>query len=430
MKGKIQMKRRVSCLCLLILIAAFSAAETVPLPPARQFPSSVEVVCVDTEATGYATFQSHNQKVVANSHGIFMSYIRTRDDVFMAQQWRLLRSTDGGRSFSVIYEDTHATNPPVLETDETGNIYLMRVNFQDGNAYLYRFLAEKGFQEPLISVVPQGAAGKYAMRYDPSRKQLYFFSHNNTFHVIDLDGRIKKFCTLLQQGPHAVLQYPYLDMDPDGTLHAAWTTQKHDAFLYYDIHHMCSPDGGETWRNLDGASLAPPIVADDTGPAMRITLDDEFEHHTWLSNFRVKNGKLHFVYLAQRAPFRQHYMRYDIPTGKRDMDLQPEFAGETIRLSGSDGYFAACSSKPESPLYCVMQDAGHIACLVSRDNGGSWQDFARSTQAFRPYAIGGYREITEEGYVIGSFTEQGSPDILARDTKVFFFRIKTDIGIR
>ncbi|NLV46020.1 MAG: hypothetical protein GXY07_16145 [Candidatus Hydrogenedentes bacterium] len=424
------MKRRVSCLCLLILIAAFSAAETVPLPPARQFPSSVEVVCVDTEATGYATFQSHNQKVVANSHGIFMSYIRTRDDVFMAQQWRLLRSTDGGRSFSVIYEDTHATNPPVLETDETGNIYLMRVNFQDGNAYLYRFLAEKGFQEPLISVVPQGAAGKYAMRYDPSRKQLYFFSHNNTFHVIGLDGTVHKSCTLLQQGPHAVLQYPYLDVGQDGMLHAAWTTQKHDVYLYYDIHHMCSPDGGKTWRNLDGAPLTTPVVADDTGPAMCITWDDEFENHTWLSSVRVKNGKLHFVYLAQRTPSRQHYMRYDIAAAKRDMDLQPEFAGGMIRLSGLDGFFAARSGKSDSPLFCVMQDAGRIACLVSRDNGGSWQDFARSTQAFRPYAIGGYREITEEGHVIGSFTEQGSPDILARDTKVFFFRIKTDIGIR
>lgn len=430
MKGKIQMKRRVSCLCLLILIAAFSAAETVPLPPARQFPSSVEVVCVDTEATGYATFQSHNQKVVANSHGIFMAYIRTRNEAYTAQQWRLLRSTDGGRSFSVIYEDTHATNPPVLETDEAGNIYLIRVDFQDGNAYLYRFLAEKDFQEPLISVVPQGAAGKYAMRYDPSRKQLYFFSHNNTFHVIGLDGTVHKSCTLLQQGPHAVLQYPYLDVGQDGMLHAAWTTQKHDVYLYYDIHHMCSPDGGKTWRNLDGAPLTTPVVADDTGPAMCITWDDEFENHTWLSSVRVKNGKLHFVYLAQRTPSRQHYMRYDIAAAKRDMDLQPEFAGGMIRLSGLDGFFAARSGKSDSPLFCVMQDAGRIACLVSRDNGGSWQDFARSTQAFRPYAIGGYREITEEGHVIGSFTEQGSPDILARDTKVFFFRIKTDIGIR
>ncbi len=424
MNVKVQMKHSAPCLGLLITLVAFAAAETAPVTPYAQVLNPVEVVCVDAEATGYATFQSHNQKVVSNKHGIFMAYIRTRNEAYTAQQWRLLRSTNGGRSFSVIYEDTNATNPPVLETDEAGNIYLIRVDFLDGNAYLYRFLAEKGFREPLVTVVPRGAAGKYAMRYDPSRKQLYFFPHNNTFHVIGLEGAVHKSCTLLQQGPHAVLQYPYLDLGPDGTLHAAWTTQKHDVYLYYDIHHMCSRDGGETWQNLDGTPIAIPVVGDDTGPAMRITWDDEFENHTWLSSFRVKNGKLHFVYLAQRSPSRQHYMRYDITTAKRDMDLQPEFEGETVRLSGLDGYFAARSGKPESPLFCVMQDAGRIACLVSSDNGNSWHDFARSESTFRPYAIGGCREITDDGCIIGAFTEQGSgSDILARDAKVYFFRI-------
>lgn len=85
----------------------------------------IETVCVDDQATGYGTFQSHNQKVVSNRNGIFMTHIRTRNEAFTAQQWRLSRSIDGGQSFVTLYEDTHATGPPVLETDEDDNVYLV-----------------------------------------------------------------------------------------------------------------------------------------------------------------------------------------------------------------------------------------------------------------------------------------------------------------
>lgn len=52
---------------------------------------------------------------------------------------------------------------------------------------------------------------------------------------------------------------------------------------------------GKSWKNLDGGPLKLPVVADDGGPADRITLDDEFESHTWLSSFLVKGGKTHFT---------------------------------------------------------------------------------------------------------------------------------------
>ncbi len=58
----------------------------------------------DDRATGYGTFQSHNQKVVSNRSGIFMTHIRTRNAPYTAQQWRLSRSTDGGKSFITLYE--------------------------------------------------------------------------------------------------------------------------------------------------------------------------------------------------------------------------------------------------------------------------------------------------------------------------------------
>jgi hypothetical protein len=79
-----------------------------------------EITIVDDHATGYATFQSHNQKVVQNQHGIFLSYIRTRNEPYTAQNWRLMRLVDAGASFQMILEATDATNPPVLETDAKG----------------------------------------------------------------------------------------------------------------------------------------------------------------------------------------------------------------------------------------------------------------------------------------------------------------------
>lgn len=267
--------------------------------------TTVETVCVDREATGYATFQSHNQKVVSNRNGLFMAYLRSRNEAYTAQQWRLVRSTDGGKHWTTLYEATHATNPPALETDAQGNLYLVRPDFLDGHAYLYRFHAASGYREPLVSRIANGAAGKFALCLDPIRRQLYYFAHNDTFHVVGLDGSVRRSYRILQPGTHAILQYPHLSLDRDGTLYAAWTTQKHGVYLYWDIHYMRSRDGGQSWQKLDGTSLSLPVVADNTGPAEGIIREDEYPVHTWLSSFLVRAGKLHFVYQAWTQPARQ-----------------------------------------------------------------------------------------------------------------------------
>jgi hypothetical protein len=170
------------------------------------------------------------------------------------------------------------------------------------------------------------------------------------------------------------------------------------------------------------------MVSDDTGPALRISLDDEFQLHTWLSSFFAKRGKVHFLYLAQGQPPRQHYMRYDIATGRRDVDLQPEFQGQSMRILSLDGFFASRADRPDSPLYCIGHDGGRVTCLVSRDNGQSWHDHARSEQSFdNLYALGGCRELSDDGWILGTFTDTVGKNLTTdRTSKVWFLKIRAE----
>src|SRR5947208_1019140 len=87
----------------LLTLAIFGGSETSRAAAEQSTaPSKIEITCVDSEATGYGTFQSHNQKVLSNANGIFMTHIRTRNEAYTAQQWRLSRSADGGKNFKTI----------------------------------------------------------------------------------------------------------------------------------------------------------------------------------------------------------------------------------------------------------------------------------------------------------------------------------------
>jgi len=412
-----------------MLLAGCVAATLLRARAAAAELAAIELTCVDDAATGFGTFQSHNQKAVANRRGIFMTHIRTRNEAYTAQQWRLSWSRDGGKSFATLYEATHATNPPVIESDAHDNLYLVRADFIDGDAYLYRFLAADDYRQPLVSRIPGGAAGKFSMALDAQRGQLHYFAHNDSLHRIALSGEVRSRIDLLCPGRVALLQYPLLSLDSAGVLHAAWTTQQHGNYLYWDIRYLQSADGGASWTTMAGEPAALPAIADEGGPADRITLADENEVHTWLANFLVRDGHAHFLYLAQADPPRQHYVRYDLATARRAVDLQPEFRGETLSLRSLDGFFATRAAQPQSPLYVVARDAAasRLACLVSRDNGATWHDHAVSPEVANPYSIGGCREIAPDGSIIGSFTEQrGATTDPGGQSRVHFFRIPAD----
>jgi len=152
----------------------------------------------------------------------------------------------------------------------------------------------------------------------------------------------------------------------------------------------------------------------------------------------IKDGKAHFLYNAMMKPPRQHHVRIDIATGKREIDDQSiGLKGETLALFGLDGFFTTDARKTGSPLYCISRDArgNRIACLISRDNGSTWHDHAGSTkfndadgtEFNQPYAVGGCRSITADGYITGSFTElEGTEIKKIRGGKVWFFKIKAE----
>ena len=396
----------------------------------------IELVCVDPDVKTYSgTFHSHNQKVVQNARGVFMTHVRTRTLRYEKQEWRLSWSKDGGETFTILFSDTHATSPGALETDREGNIYMGRPDFADKNAYLYRFFASENYRRPHISVIPNGAGGKYAMMLDEKRRQIYWICHNRNFSRLDMEGKVLFSDYIFAAKSTAVIGYPHLSLDPEGVLHAAWTTVMVPAPrpvlpIYWDIHYMQSADGGITWRTMAGKPITLPVPADNTGPTERIIRDDEYGVSNWLANMAVKNGKAHFLYLHKSQPPRQNYRRYDLATQKIDADQQPRFKGQTLSIT-SDGFFATRRNDPRSPLFCVAKDSEQprLACLVSYDNGKSWQDYAVSDNLKAPYATGGCREITADGWVIGSCTDMIEPwraGTEADNAKVYFLRIRAN----
>lgn len=409
-------------------------------------PGRVEVTQVDAPVIHYATFQSHNQKVVEAAGLIFMTHVRSRNEAYTDQIWRLSVRRHGGADFLTIAELSGATNPPVLECDSSGNLYLFRVDFLSGDAFLDRweanqlrsFVDQPEQPRPVAKTtrIPGAAAGKYAAMIDPQRDRLYFFSHNNTFHRMKLDGTLLDSRVLLAPGPNGLLQYPHLSLNPQGQLHLAWTTQKHGQYMYRDIHHMFSDDGGDSFYSWQPSGepvsvrMELPVIADETGPTLRITLDDEFEVHTWLACGLATTKHWHGFYQAQTQPPRQHYVRYDLKTGQKQIDQFPRVHGTRLSLSGLDGFLTYHPSDPNR-LYLIGNDSGHLACLASDDAGQSWKDYARSEQSFGLYSIGGYRQITDDGSIIGSFTDQKPPDAVTdQKSTVYFFRIAANKAAR
>ena len=101
-----------------------------------------------------------------------------------------------------------------------------------------------------------------------------------------------------------------------------------------------------------------------------------------------------------------------------------------MSLRNLDGFFATRACENNATIYVVSRDANasRLASLASDDNGSTWHDHAVSQPVTTPYAIGGSREVTPDGWIIGSFTEQiASASDPVGGSKVHFFRIRADM---
>ncbi len=90
--------------------------------------------------------------MVSNENGIFMTYLWEFDSQTWIGRWRLVRSVDGGKSFSTVYTSPPmGSNAPCIETDEMNNILLICTNYTDPSLpfIYYRFEAEKDYKEEL-----------------------------------------------------------------------------------------------------------------------------------------------------------------------------------------------------------------------------------------------------------------------------------------
>jgi len=388
-------------------------------------PEGFQMGKVDINCTYYATFQSHNQKVVQNENGIFMTYLLDyEDEAPWPGRWCLLRSVDGGSTFQAIY-----TSPKVgskaacIETDDNNNILAV---CGDETAYdqpflFHRFLASKGYSDPEITRIRHSSSGKYSMMYDSGI--VYLFNHYGKLLVINATtGRLIFRKQVVEfSGENATTQYPHVYVGQDDVLHHAWTTSHKDIYLYWDIHYTNSPDGGKSWYRADQTRLTTPMKPDHSGKSDQVILPDEFEYHTWLSSMIVKAGKAHFAYLAQTPDVRQHYVRIDLESGEIDHRIQPRWGGETISIRGLDGFFV--TGPGSSPLfYAGPTNFTHIGVIASYDNGLTWHDIVVGPGVPDSiYSVGGFREITSDDHIIGSFTNQygsrGDP---------YFFRVKVE----
>jgi hypothetical protein len=99
------------------------------------------------------------------------------------------------------------------------------------------------------------------------------------------------------------------------------------------------------------------------------------------------------------------------------------------------GVLVAQRSKPGAPLFFIstIDDWKRLACWVSEDNGQTWREHAISQRAFkhRIYSIGAAREVTADGWIVGTFTdvaEQAKTYYEPGLGSVYAFRIKAQPG--
>jgi hypothetical protein len=389
---------------------------------------------VEKNVHRYATFQSHNQKIVKNASGIFMVYVSYgTSETFFPSHYLLRRSVDNGVHWTTIFEETCGTHPPALETDSHNNVYIVRSNRPtDTNGYLYRFLAADNYASHTTVILPNGGGQKFSLLLDETRQQLYYAVAGfeqapwrmRFFTISTSTWAITSSRIITTRGVSADAHYPLMSLD-GGNLYFAWTCVRPGEMTYWSIHFMLSKDGARTWQKADGTPISIPVIADESGPTDTLTPAPDPKFSRWASSIIVKNGKLFMFYRdsgqVAPKPTVEHMIRFDLATARIDLDTSPWIA-DGVSLQNIDGFFASAAGQP---LFAVTASIDNrLTVIKSLDNGVTWHIVAQSNNYPRIlYAISGCRTITNDGYLIGHFTHaQDTKDVVANTMN--FFKVK------
>lgn len=382
----------------------------------------IEPLTIASGATafGLSTFQSHNQKVVRNQHGTFVSYALHEGPPVYSDlgqvTWQI--AADSGSGFVQGFEQTDVTRPPIIETSASGTLFVLYSDLPSERAHLLRFAHSDLQQSPDWSrELEYGGSGKMAMLYDDASDTLYYSAGytGQFFRVRRASSQTPEVIRTRVTGPGQIAwtaHYTHLYLDREGKLYLAWTSYDENRGRYWSLHFIVSDDRGETWRTAAGTQLTLPVPADHTGPADMIAISTDQTPDVFLSSMTVKEGRAHFMYGAWAADglsVQQRYVRYDLHSQERtDVPL----AGSSLNLRSESGFFATDRERENGMIYAVGASSDdRLAALVSYDNGGSWADLAVGPSSTRETpseaamrGIGGARELDEQGKALTAYT--------------------------
>lgn len=210
-------------------------------------------------------------------------------------------------------------------------------------------------------------------------------------------------------------------------LYAAWSSDRIGGHLndYDSIHGARSHAGGLPWENLSGTPLTPPFVGDHEGDTTEITLPEERPCTTWLTAFAVTRHKAHLFYLAAPNLSVVRYRRFDLDAGKFDA-VEDTFAPGGVTFDNPGGHFLNgffATSPRDGTLFLTSRTADNrLAIVASADEGTTWRLASRTDPLDdHLYAIGGQRQVTSDGKIMGSFTHDS-----LRPTKARFFQARVE----
>jgi|GEM_PF-4587134 len=370
----------------------------------------VQAQLVDGSVVGYATFQSNSQRCVVNVNGIFIIHTTTTSGGFFTNQvWQLKQSTDGGRTFNVVYTSSTYDYVPTLETDSSGNLYVF--NTTTGTNVNFLKFANTNYTTPSVTTsLTIAVTSKFSAYLDEANNKIYYSNDLGKLWVLNMSGTLLTTAlSVYTLGTVAFPMYPSFTCDTFGNVYLGMTSQKNvGPVVYYNIAWMKSADYGSTWTKANGTTVTLPAVIDRTGPAIRtpefVTVIGDENINSWLSGWTFVNGKLHAVYYLQGISFR--YVRINPTTGAIEVTINIQ---STISPA-LDGFFSrdilGTASVP-TPIYLTACDkaTAKVTTYVSTNNGTLWTLYGeRNRRLFdRTYALGGYREqVNSKAY--GLFT--------------------------